>query len=139
MAGFFFCLASAEGAGLLFCPAAIQPHTSVCSAFCAVNAVLYHPHNKIAHRALQVHCRLFAIFYAYYSAVHLAMLYSLRNAGGHTGKRSASTDTRYQLHAGRCTSQHGRPITIRYRGAAYRRLCQPSGVSSYRLRNTSKR
>ena len=25
MTGFFFCLASAEGAGLLFCPAAIQP------------------------------------------------------------------------------------------------------------------
>lgn len=39
MAGLFFCLASAEGAGLLFCPAAIQPHTSVYSAFCAVNAV----------------------------------------------------------------------------------------------------
>lgn len=39
MAGLFFCLASAEGAGLLFCPAAIQPHTSVYSAFCAVHAV----------------------------------------------------------------------------------------------------
>ena len=38
MAGLFFCLASAEGAGLLFCPAAIQPHTSVYSVFCAVNA-----------------------------------------------------------------------------------------------------
>ena len=38
MAGLFFCLASAEGAGLLFCPAEIQPHTSVYSAFCAVNA-----------------------------------------------------------------------------------------------------
>ena len=37
-AGLFFCLASAEGAGLLFCPAAIQPHTSVYSVFCAVNA-----------------------------------------------------------------------------------------------------
>lgn len=39
MAGLFFCLASAEGAGLLFCPTAIQPHTSVYSAFCAVNAI----------------------------------------------------------------------------------------------------
>ena len=38
MAGLFFCLASAEGAGLLFCPTAIQPRTSVYSAFCAVNA-----------------------------------------------------------------------------------------------------
>jgi len=36
MAGFFFCLASAEGAGLLFCPAAIQPRASVYSAFCVV-------------------------------------------------------------------------------------------------------
>lgn len=33
MAGLFFCLASAEGAGLLFCPATIQPHTSVYSGF----------------------------------------------------------------------------------------------------------
>nr|DAD76647.1 MAG TPA: hypothetical protein [Siphoviridae sp. ctOVO10] len=38
MVGFFFCLASAEGAGLLFCHAAIQPHTSVYSAFCAIHA-----------------------------------------------------------------------------------------------------
>ena len=38
VAGLFFCLASAEGAGLLFCPAAIQPNTSVYSVFCAVNA-----------------------------------------------------------------------------------------------------
>lgn len=38
MAGLLFCLASAEDAGLLFCPAAIQPHTSVYSAFCSVNA-----------------------------------------------------------------------------------------------------
>lgn len=40
MAGLFFCLASAEGAGLLFCPAAIQTRTSVYSAFCAVNAII---------------------------------------------------------------------------------------------------
>ena len=40
MAGLFFCLASAKGAGLLFCPAAIQSHTSVYSAFCAVHAVI---------------------------------------------------------------------------------------------------
>lgn len=40
MAGLFFCLASTEGAGLLFCPAAHEPHTSVYSAFCAVNAVI---------------------------------------------------------------------------------------------------
>ena len=38
VAGLFFCLASAEGAGLLFCPAAIQPYTGVYSVFCSVNA-----------------------------------------------------------------------------------------------------
>lgn len=38
MTGLFFCLASAEGAGLLFCPAVIQPHKSVYSVFCAVHA-----------------------------------------------------------------------------------------------------
>lgn len=40
MAGLFFCLASTEGVGLLFCTAAIQPHTSVYSAFCAIHAVV---------------------------------------------------------------------------------------------------
>lgn len=47
LAGLFFCLASAEGAGLLFCPVTIQPHTSVYSAFCRVNA------NYTAHAAKQ--------------------------------------------------------------------------------------
>lgn len=39
MAGLFFCLASAEGAGLLFCPAEIQPHTSVYSTLCIIHAI----------------------------------------------------------------------------------------------------
>lgn len=47
LAGLFFCLASAEGAGLLFCPDAIQPNTSVYSVFCCVNA------NYTAHAAKQ--------------------------------------------------------------------------------------
>lgn len=53
MAGFFFCLASAEGVGLLFCPAAIQPNTSVYRVFCTIHAELYRQRHKIAHRALQ--------------------------------------------------------------------------------------
>nr|DAR20790.1 MAG TPA: hypothetical protein [Caudoviricetes sp.] len=40
MAGLFFCLASAEGAGLLFCPETMQPHTSVYSVFYVVRAVI---------------------------------------------------------------------------------------------------
>lgn len=39
MAGLFFFLASAEGAGLLFCPTAIQPHTSLYGGFSAVHAI----------------------------------------------------------------------------------------------------
>lgn len=46
--------------------------------------------------------------------VYPAMLYSLQDAGGHTGKRNDSTDNKYQRHAGRCTGQHSRPIIIRY-------------------------
>jgi hypothetical protein len=40
VAGLFFCLASAENAGILFCPAAIQPHTSVYSGLYSVLAVI---------------------------------------------------------------------------------------------------
>ena len=40
MAGLFFCLASAEGAGLLFCHAAIQQHASVYSGFYHVHAFI---------------------------------------------------------------------------------------------------
>lgn len=47
MAGLFFCLASAEGAGLLFCSVAIQSHTNVYNGFSAINA------NYTAHAAKQ--------------------------------------------------------------------------------------
>ena len=40
MAGLFFCLASAEGAGLLFCYAAIQQHASVYSGFYPVHTII---------------------------------------------------------------------------------------------------
>ena len=63
MAGLFFCLASAEGAWLLFCPAAIQSHISVYSAFCAVNAELYSQLYKTVHGALQQLFLRFAPFY----------------------------------------------------------------------------
>jgi hypothetical protein len=39
LAGFFFCLAPAEGAGLFFCPATYQPRASVYSGFSAVHAI----------------------------------------------------------------------------------------------------
>lgn len=40
LAGLFFCLASAEGARLLFCPAIIQPHTSVYKGLYSVYATI---------------------------------------------------------------------------------------------------
>lgn len=49
MAGLFFCLASAEGAGLLFCPVAIQPNTSVYGGFYAIHAVIPPTPQNIAH------------------------------------------------------------------------------------------
>lgn len=114
LAGFFFCLASAEDARLLFCTVAIQPHTSVYSVFHAVNA------SYTAHAAKQrtglysgFSCNL-PCFCACYLAVHPAMLYSLQGAGGHTDERNVFTDTRYRRHAGRCTGQHRRPIIIMY-------------------------
>ena len=75
---------------------------------------LYRQRCKTAHRALQEHSRLFAVFCACYLAVYPAMLYSLQGAGGHTSAQSASTDTRYHRHAGRCTGQHSCPIIIMY-------------------------
>ena len=53
MAGLFFCLASANGAGLLFCPAAIQPHTSAFTTAFISSMQLYRPRRKTAHGALQ--------------------------------------------------------------------------------------
>ena len=48
VAGIFFCLAPAEGAGLLFFHAAIQPNTSVYGGFYAIHAVIPHtPQNGV--------------------------------------------------------------------------------------------
>lgn len=46
--------------------------------------------------------------------LHKPLIHRLRHAGGHTVKCSASTNTRYNRYAGRCTAQHSRPIIIRY-------------------------
>lgn len=52
MAGLFFCLASAEGVGLLFCHAAIRPIQAFTARF-APSMQLYHTRRKTVHRALQ--------------------------------------------------------------------------------------
>lgn len=114
LAGLFFCLASAEGAGLLFCPAAIQPHTSVYSEFCAVHAVTPPTPQNSAQGFT-------GAFPAIVSAQPPTIpnrrnkpLHSLRHAGAPTSARTLCTDTRYQHHTGRFTGQNSRPIIIRY-------------------------
>lgn len=114
-AGLFFCLASAEVAGLLFCSAAMQPYTSVYSAFCVVHAVLYHPLHKTMHKALQVLFLRFAPFclrkYQTGASGYNTACTTLECT--HVPGRPAP-DTRYHRHAGRCTGQRSRPIIIMY-------------------------
>lgn len=103
------------GAGLLFCPDAIQPDTSVYSVFCRVNAKLYSPRHKTAHRALQ---RLFMRLHPF-------------NRPQYQTDKSGYNTTRATLegiHApqclqcipdttatpGRLTGQHRPPIIIMY-------------------------
>ena len=106
---------------------------------------LYRQRRKTAHRALQ---RLFLRF---------VPLYRTRYQTGTSGYNT-TCDTleritapqhlqhipRYQRRAGRCTAQRRPPIIIMYirarrcygsmpDGAAYRRPCQPGGVSSCRV------
>lgn len=140
MAGLFFCLASAEGAGLLFCPAAMHPYTSVYSEFCAVHAT-YRTCRKTAYRALQ---RLFLRFAPFNRPQYQADTSSYNTVCDTLGRITAPHCLQriqgYHHHAGRCTAQHSRPIIIMYIRArpcygsmpdcaAYCRPCQPGGVS----------
>lgn len=103
-----------HGAGLLFYPAAIQPHTSVYSAFCVVHA------NYTANAAKQRTelCSGFSCDYARSAARDTrptqAAIYHLRHAGAYHSTVTPSAYTRYNRHAGRCTSQRSRPIIIKY-------------------------
>lgn len=113
---------------------------------------LYRLNLKSVYRALQCLFQLFTVFYAYYPAVHPAMLYSLQGAGGHTSAQS--TSSAYQIPPPRRTlysSAQPPYYNNVYKGArvrpcygsmpdsaAYRRPCQPGGVSSYRLRIAGK-
>lgn len=99
----------------MFCPAATHPRTSVYSAFCAVNAVLYHQRSKTAHMALR---RLFLRFYPLHHPRYQTGTSGYNTARAtlehtHAPKRPPA-HTRYQHHAGRCTAQRNRPIIIKY-------------------------
>lgn len=152
MAGLFFCLASAKGAGLLFRYIATQPHTSVYSAFCAVNAVIPPtPQNS----AQSFTAAFPAIAPAQPPAIqdqHKRLYHHLRHAGGHTRARTLSTNTRYHRHAWTLHRSVQSPIIIRYirgcmgvpcygsmpDGATYRKPCQRRLVSPYRVRIAGK-
>lgn len=97
VAGLFFCLASAEGAGLLFCHAAMHPYTSVYSEFCAVHATIPHMPQNSAQG-----------FTGAFSAIcHVSpLLYG--------GASSYTAPPAPRWTPGHCADQHSRPIIIRY-------------------------
>lgn len=133
VAGLFFCLASAEGAGLLFCPAAMHPYTSVYSEFCAVHAKLYRTCRKTAHRALQ---RLFLRFAPFNRPQYQTGTsgYNATCATPNAVQVSATAYYNNVYKGARVRPCYGSMPD----GAAYRRPCQPGGVSSYRLRIAGK-
>jgi hypothetical protein len=114
MAGLFFCLVSVEGAGLLFCSAAIRPHTSVYSAFCAVRAIIQHTLQNSA----QGFTGDFPVISPFYRRKHQTYTSGYNTACATLERLTAPQHLqcilRYQRHAGRCTVQYRPPIIIRY-------------------------
>lgn len=112
---------------------------------------LYHQHHKTAHRALQwLFLLLYQLARPRYQTDTSGYNTACATLGRITAPQHLQHIPRYHRHAGRCTGQHSRPIIIRYirahpcyrsmpDGAAYRRPCQPGGVSSCRLWITGKR
>lgn len=114
LAGLFFCLAPAEGAGLLFCPAAIQPHASVYSVLCTVNAI-YHTRHKTAHRALQwLFLRLCPLKRTRYQTDTSGYNTACATLERLPAPGRTPTHTRYQRHVGTLCRQAQPPIIIRY-------------------------
>lgn len=103
-----------HGAGLLFCPAAIRPHTSVCSVFCSVHAIILQQRQNRLQGFTEAFPLICPIPAHTIQQTHKPPIHRLRHVGEHTAKRCTSTDTRYNRHAGRCAGQHSRPIIIRY-------------------------
>lgn len=88
-----------HGAGLLFCPDAIQPNASVYNVFCRVNAII----QSTPQNSAQGFTGAFpAIAPAQPPTIpdrHNEPLHHLRHAGTHTNARTRCTDTRYHRHA----------------------------------------
>jgi hypothetical protein len=148
--GFSFALHLLRVQGFYFYPATIQPHTSVYSGLSVTHAIIL-PQSQNRLQSFAAAFPLICPIPAHaMQQPHKTTIHHLRHAGGHTVKRSTSTDTKYQRHAGRCTAQHSRPIIIRYirarpcygfmpDGAAYRRPCKPGGVCVSTCTGSSRR
>lgn len=115
MAGLFFCLASAEGAGLLFCPVAIpSPYKRLQRVLCRPRK-LYRQRFKTAYRALQ---RLFLRLHPLNRPRYQTDI-SGYNTTCDTLERIPAPGRAQQIQdttatPGRCTGQHRPPIIIRY-------------------------
>ena len=137
MAGLFFCLASAESAGLLFCPASIQLHTSVYNSFCFVHAA-------IIPQTPQSGARGFTVAFP---AIHIVLPLLYGGASGYIAppaprwstSQHRSNSSAYQIPPPRRTLYRSAqpPIIIRYirvrpcygsmpDGATHHRPCAPA-------------
>lgn len=114
MAGFFFCLAPVEGAGLLFCPAAIQPHTSVYSGFCHVYEVIPPTLQNSTQGFAGAFPAICPILPPQIPDQQKRIKCSLRHVGAYHSAAAPPAHTICQHHAGRCAGQNSRPIIIRY-------------------------
>lgn len=124
MAGLFFCLASAEGAGLFFLPGGVQAkYKRLQHVLCSPCRVIQHTLQNSSHGFTGAFPLICPIPAHTIQQTHKPPIHRLRHAGGHTVKRCTSTDTRHYRHAGHCTGQRSRPIIIRYirvQGSAWR-------------------
>lgn len=152
MAGLFFCLASAEGAGLLFLPC--------CGAtpYKRLQCVLCHPCSYTTYATKQHTglCSGFSCDCARSTAANTRPIQAaiIPPAQCWSVSQRRSTSSAYQIPAPRRTLHSsaqtayynnvykGAEVPACYRsmqdGVAYRIPCQPGGVSSYRLRIAGK-
>lgn len=100
MAGFFFCLAPAEGAGLLFCPDTIQHHTSVYSALCSAHAIIPPTLQNGAQGFTRAFPTICQILPPQIPDRHKRIKCSLRHVGAYHSAAKPPTHTRYHRHAG---------------------------------------
>ena len=115
MAGLFFCLASAEGAGLLFYPATIQLYTIVYSGFYIIHAS-YTTHTVKQRTGLYM---CFSYYLPCFAAAVVWLCIRLCRTTCATLERITAPQHLQSIPdtsapPGRCATLHSRPIIIRY-------------------------